>query len=75
MTGSPDVFVNGKPGSRAVMDLSVHNCPHCGINQCITGSTDVIADNLMKHRLGDTVTEFCGVGITVTGSPDTIDDG
>lgn len=72
ITGSSDVYVNNQPASRATLDLSVHSCPHCGINMCLQGSPDVYINNLPAHRLGDIVTEFCGVGISVTGSPDVI---
>lgn len=75
ITGSADVYVNGLPGSRAMADLSWHSCPHCPVNMCLTHSPDVYADTLMDHRLGDVVTEFCGVGNTVTGSPDSFDNG
>jgi len=70
ITGSPDVYVNSRKGSRAPIDLAVHSCPHCGVNMTICGSPDVYINSYMAHRLGDCETEFCGSGISVTGSPD-----
>ncbi len=76
ITGSSDVFVNNLPGSRAMVDLSLHfTCPHCPVNMCLTHSPDVYSNNRMDHRLWDVVTEFCGIGNTITGSPDTFDNG
>jgi len=72
ITGSSDTHVNDLLASRAMIDLAVHSCPHCGINMCITGSPNVFINDLPAHRLGDIVTEFCGIGVSVTGSPDTI---
>lgn len=76
ITGSPDTNVNGLKTSRSIVDLSVHTCPHCGVNLCIGGSLDVYTNAYKDHCRGDIETEFCGTGITVAPtSPDTYDNG
>lgn len=75
ITGSPNTNVNGLATSRALIDIASHNCPHCPINMCITGSPNVFTNNLSDHRLGDYVTEFCGVGITISSCANVHDNG
>jgi uncharacterized Zn-binding protein involved in type VI secretion len=73
VTGSSDTIVNSQLAVRAPGDISVHTCPHCGVNITVCGSGDININNLMAHRVGDCETECCGVGVSVTGSPNVID--
>lgn len=75
VTGSRDTTDNSRDLSRAGIDLSIHDCPHCAVNMCLSGSPNVFTNGYPNHRVGDIETEFCGIGVTVTGSPDTFTNG
>jgi uncharacterized Zn-binding protein involved in type VI secretion len=72
LTGSPDIFVNGKAAVR-VTDTGEHShC--CGANtwEAVQGSGSVIFNNLHTHRLGDKDQHCGGPGYMIDGSPDVL---
>jgi uncharacterized Zn-binding protein involved in type VI secretion len=69
-TGSPNVFVNGKPVHR-LQDTGAAHCPHGGTFQSIKGSSSVFVNGQPVTRLGDTTACLaCGqAGTHTNGSP------
>src|SRR5262245_15696662 len=72
VTGSPNVMVNKRPGTR-VTDRGIHCCC-CGPNTWVAsaGSSTVMINNLKAHRLGDKDDHCGGVGQMIEGSPNVI---
>lgn len=66
---SPDIEANDL-GVVRVGDISIHDCPHCPNGFALTGADITYGNDIVLHRLGDSVDEVCGSGTTVTGSPD-----
>lgn len=59
-TGSPNVFINGKPAHR-LSDGGSIICPHGGYFQSVAASKTVIVNGLGLTRIGDsTVCVNCG---------------
>lgn len=73
--GSPDVFINGKPGLR-VDDTGVH-AACCGPNSwtAVKGSGTVFLNSLAAHRKGDQDAHCGGTGKMIVGSPDVFSGG
>ena len=72
LTGSPDIFINGKAAVR-VTDTGEHShC--CGDNtwEAVEGSESVLFNNLRTHRLGDKDQHCGGPGHMIDGSPDVL---
>ena len=69
VTGSPSVYVNGKPVTR-VSDMGVH-AACCGPNlyTAVEGSGTVFVNHLPVHRLGDQDQHCGGMGRMIEGSP------
>ena len=70
VTGSPTVFVNGRPMVRET-DKGIHtSC--CGPNTWVTASysSTVTANQLKVHRKGDYTAHCGGTGQLKQGSPD-----
>lgn len=65
--GSPDTSVEGRGNARQY-DIGTHNCPHCGANMMLKGSSTVTTNGIGDHRCNDDVDEMCGMGITSTCS-------
>jgi len=73
ITGSPDVFLNGRGVLRAQgIDQGIHCCC-CGANQWQTlqGSSDIYLDGLPLVRLMDQTKHCGGIGFIETSSEDT----
>lgn len=72
VSGSPDVFVNGRAALR-VGDPGVH-AACCGPNtwKAAKGSGTVFVNGKPFHRMGDTTTHCGGTGQLIEGSPDVV---
>lgn len=68
VSGSPNVFINGKPALR-VGDPGIH-AACCGSNtwQAIQGSPNVFINGKPAHRLGDADQHCGGIGRMIEGS-------
>jgi uncharacterized Zn-binding protein involved in type VI secretion len=69
ITGSPNVWVNGRPVARVG---DIYACPFHGLNPIIKGSNRTWANQLELARIGDPTA--CGATIA-TGSENTFDGG
>jgi uncharacterized Zn-binding protein involved in type VI secretion len=69
VSGSPDVFIDGKPALR-VGDPGVHSAC-CGPNTWVTvaGSSKVLINDIPAVRLGDATAHCGGGGKMIEGSP------
>lgn len=77
VTGSADVFTNGKPQARSNQDLGIH-AACCGPNnfQITKGSPTVYVNGKPAARLQDQTTHCGGTGKIIDGSSDVLmDDG
>ena len=77
VTGSADVFTNGKPQARSNQDLGIH-AACCGPNnfQITKGSPSVYVNGKPAARLQDQTTHCGGTGKIIAGSSDVLmDDG
>ncbi len=74
VSGSPDVFINGKPALR-VGDSGVHRAC-CGTNtwHVVEGSPTVFVNGLPLARLGDATSHCGGSGTLIEAGPDVIVD-
>jgi uncharacterized Zn-binding protein involved in type VI secretion len=69
VSGSPNVFVNGRPIARVG---DIYACPIHGSNPIVRGSSRTFANERRIARIGDSTA--CGASI-VSGSPNTFDGG
>jgi uncharacterized Zn-binding protein involved in type VI secretion len=72
VSGSPNVFINGRPALR-VDDTGIH-AACCGNNQWTaeTGSQTVFINGMNCHRIGDFTSHCGGKGQLIEGSTDVI---
>ena len=66
--GSHNHYTNNLQSIR-VTDIACHlSCPHCGFAIAINGSPSKSINNHATHRIGDFVTNFCGISQSISGS-------
>ena len=68
VSGSPNVFANGRSVMRAPGDTGSSTCPHCPTSYSVTGSGSVKANGKPVHRLGDVHVVGCGTGLVISAS-------
>lgn len=69
ISGSPNTFINGRNVLRGA-GTDIYICPHC-TGVAIGGSSNVLTNGIITHRLGDTGQDCDGISHTISASGDT----